>query len=136
MITLRKNCRISSNVHFVTHDGGTWAFRNRWDEYEDVIKYGKIEVGEETFIGAGVIIMPGVNIGRNCVVGAGSVVTHSIPDESVAVGVPAKVICTTKEYAEKCLKNMPIDFDQKRYLEDKKSYLLEERYVIEGSVGK
>ena len=31
----------------------------------------------------------------------------------------------TKEYAEKCLKNMPIDFDQKRYLEDKKSYLLE-----------
>lgn len=63
----------------------------------------KIYVREHTFIGTGVIIMPGVTIGKRCVIGAGAVVTRDIPDNSVAVGVPAKVISTTEQYAEKCL---------------------------------
>lgn len=47
-----------------------------------------------SWIGANVILLPGVTIGRNCVIGAGSIVTKSIPDFSVAVGNPAKVIRT------------------------------------------
>lgn len=124
LITLRRKCRITSDVVFVTHDGGTWAFRDHWDEYKDVIKYGRIEIGEEAFIGTRSIIMPGVHIGKHSVVGAGSVVTKDVPDYTVVAGVPARTICTTKEYAEKALKTMPADFDKNAYNADKKSYLL------------
>lgn len=51
-----------------------------------------IVIEEGAWIGAHVTICPGVTIGRNSIVGANSVVTHSIPDYSLAVGVPAKVI--------------------------------------------
>lgn len=52
-------------------------------------------------IGTGVIIMPGVTIGNNCVIGCGAVVTKDIPDNSVAVGVPARVVKTVEQYAQK-----------------------------------
>jgi acetyltransferase-like isoleucine patch superfamily enzyme len=111
-------------VLFVNHDGGTWAFRNHWDKYKDVVKFGRIEIGEETFVGARSIIMPGVMIGRNCVVGAGSVVTKDVPDYTVVVGTPARKISTTQDYAEKCLSSMPENFDKVAYNQDKKKYLL------------
>ena len=127
LITLHKNCRITNGVIFITHDGATWAFRNTWEEYSHVIKYGRIEIGEETFIGARSVILPGVKIGRNCVVAAGSVVTTEIPDETVVAGVPAKRICSTREYAEKCKAKMDMglpDFDEEAYKQDKKTYLM------------
>jgi acetyltransferase-like isoleucine patch superfamily enzyme len=51
-----------------------------------------IEIGENVWIGARVIVMPGVTIGDDCAIGAGSVVTHDVPPKSLAAGVPAKVI--------------------------------------------
>ena len=51
-----------------------------------------VTIGDGSFIGFGVHISPGVTIGKNCVIGAGSVVTKPIPDYSVVAGVPAKVI--------------------------------------------
>jgi len=51
-----------------------------------------IEIGAGSWIGHGAMILPGARIGRNVVVGAGSVVRGAIPDHSVAVGVPAKVV--------------------------------------------
>lgn len=53
---------------------------------------GPVEIGDGTWIGIGVAITANVKIGRNCVIGAGSVVTNDIPDFCVAAGVPAKVI--------------------------------------------
>lgn len=50
--------------------------------------------------------MPGVTIGKNCIIGCGAVVTKNIPDNSVAVGVPARVIETIEEYAEKNAKKV------------------------------
>ncbi|CAV17256.1 DapH/DapD/GlmU-related protein [Vibrio atlanticus] len=52
----------------------------------------KVKIGNQTWIGESVMILPGVSIGNNCIIGAGSVVTKNIPDYSVAVGNPAKVI--------------------------------------------
>lgn len=52
----------------------------------------EIKIGNDVWIGANVTVLPGVNIGNNVVVGAGAVVTKDIPDNSLAVGVPAKVI--------------------------------------------
>ena len=51
-----------------------------------------VEIGDDVWIGGNVTILPGVKIGRNVVIGAGAVVSHDIPDNSVAVGVPARVV--------------------------------------------
>lgn len=51
-----------------------------------------ITIGDDTWLGGGVIVCPGVTIGERCIIGAGSVVTHDIPDDSLAVGNPARVI--------------------------------------------
>lgn len=51
-----------------------------------------VSIGDNTWIGEGVVIMPGVAIGRGCVIGAHSIVNKSIPDYTVAVGSPAKVV--------------------------------------------
>ncbi len=57
------------------------------------LEFGKaITIGNDVWIGGGAIILPGVTIGNNCVIGAGSVVTKNVPDHSLAVGNPAKVI--------------------------------------------
>jgi acetyltransferase-like isoleucine patch superfamily enzyme len=53
-----------------------------------------ITIGENVWLGARVIVLPGVTIGSDSVVGIGSVVTHDIPPRSVAVGVPARVVKT------------------------------------------
>ena len=54
--------------------------------------FDPVTVGEDCWIGGGAIICPGVTIGNRCVIGAGSVVTKDIPDDSVAVGNPARVV--------------------------------------------
>jgi maltose O-acetyltransferase len=61
-----------------------------------------ITVGDNVWIGAGVQVMPGVNIGNNVVIGGGSVVVKDIPDNSVAVGNPCKVIRKITEKDKKC----------------------------------
>ena len=59
-----------------------------------------VHIGKNCWLGAGVIVLPGVTIGDNTVIGAGSVVTKDIPDYSVAAGVPAKVVKIRKERLE------------------------------------
>ncbi|MBQ9472343.1 MAG: sugar O-acetyltransferase [Ruminococcus sp.] len=51
-----------------------------------------VRIGENSWLGAGVIVVPGVTIGKNAVIGAGSVVVKDIPDNVLAVGNPARVI--------------------------------------------
>lgn len=98
IITLGKNVYLTDHVKFITHDGGTLLFRS---EYPDLEITKPIKVGNNVYIGNNVILLPGVSIGNNVVIGAGAVVSHSIPDNSVAVGVPAKVIKTIDQYLEK-----------------------------------
>ena len=121
LIKLGDDVKISYDVAFVTHDGGTWSFRDL-DRYKKVIKYGKITVGNRSFIGCRSIILPGVNIGERCVIGAGSVVTRDIPDGSVACGVPARVVMSTEEYAEKSLGGLK-EYSEEDYLKNKEEYL-------------
>ena len=98
IITIGNNVHITAGVRFVTHDGGTLLFR---DKVPDLEITKPIVVGDNVYIGNCVIILPGVTIGNNVVIGAGAVVTKDIPDNSVAVGVPARVIKSTDEYFEK-----------------------------------
>lgn len=91
---------ITSGVRFISHDGGVWVFR---EEYPDLDLFGPITVGNNVFIGNNAIIMPGVTIGDNVVIGAGSVVTRSIPNDSIVAGVPARVLRCLDDYKAKAL---------------------------------
>lgn len=96
LIEIGDNVIVSGQVIFVTHDGGVFLFI---DEAPDILgHFGRIKVGNNCFIGMGAIILPNVEIGDNCIIGAGAVVIDSIPDNSVAVGNPAKVIYKTSMY--------------------------------------
>ena len=75
------------------------------------LQYNKnVYIGENTWIGAGAVIVPGVHIGKNSVIGAGSVVTKDIPDGVVAVGNPCRVMRQVSERDRKYFyKNEMID---------------------------
>lgn len=98
IITIGKNVHLTNGVSFVTHDGGTLLFR---DIVPDLEITKPIVVGNNVYIGEYTKILPGVTVGSNVIIGAGAVITRNIPDNSVAVGVPARVIKTTDEYLEK-----------------------------------
>lgn len=69
-----------------THDTSVASRRN-------LVEYAlPITIGDDCWIGGNTTVMPGVTIGKGCTIGAGSVVTKDVPEFSVAVGVPAKVI--------------------------------------------
>ena len=101
LITIGNNVHITDGVKFINHDGGTLLFR---DKIPDLEITKPITVGNNVYIGNNVMILPGVHIGNNVVVGAGAIVSRDIPDNSVAVGVPARVIKSADEYLEKIKK--------------------------------
>lgn len=127
LIELGDYVRLSGNVTFITHDGGTWAFRDL-EKYKDVLKFGKIVVGDRTFIGYGATIMPGVTIGKRCVVAAGAIVTKDIPDETVVAGIPARKVNTIWEYAEKCKKYSEKKYNKRQYEKNKRDYLIKREF--------
>lgn len=98
IITLGDNVHITNGVKFITHDGGTLLYRHLIPDLE-ITK--PITIGNNVYIGNDVLLLPGVKIGNDVVIGAGAVVTKDIPDNSVAAGVPARVIKTADEYFEK-----------------------------------
>ena len=101
LVTLGNHVRVTTNVVFITHDGGVWVYRYLKKELEDIDRFGKITVGDNVHIGNNAVIMPNVKIGNNVIIGVGAIVTHDIPDNSIAVGVPARVIESIDNYLEK-----------------------------------
>lgn len=99
LIHLGDDVTVTAGVKFITHDGSTCLVKdNKGNRYQ---YYAPIYVGSHVFIGVNTIIMPGVTIGSNVVIGAGSVVTKDIPSDSVAIGVPARVVSSFEEYSNK-----------------------------------
>ena len=75
-----------------------------------------VHIGNNVWIGAGVVVMPGVSIGDNTVIGAGSIVTKDIPAGVVAVGNPCRVMREVSERDDKYFfKNLEIDWDELNY---------------------
>jgi len=98
LVSLGDNVHVTAGVQFVTHDGGTLILRR---EYPDLEWTAPIWIGDDVYLGIRSIILPGVTIGNRCVIGAGSVVTQDIPDNSVAAGVPARVVRSVDDYLDR-----------------------------------
>jgi len=121
-IVIKNNCYIGDYFSVITADYVeieedvlfasyvTIIAENHGMDPECGIKYGlqelsgkKVLIKNHSWIGEKVIVMPGVTVGAYSIIGAGSVVTHDIPDYSIAVGNPAKIV---KKYS----------FEQKKWL--------------------
>lgn len=94
LITIGDNVTMAPRVHILCHDASTKDFLG-------YTKIGRVDIGNNVFIGAETVVLPGVTIGDNVIIGANSTVTKDIPTGSVAAGSPARVICTLEEYLSK-----------------------------------
>ena len=94
LIEIGNNVTIAPRVHILCHDASTKTFLN-------YTKIGRVTIGDNVFIGAESVVLPGVTVGSNVIIGANSTVTHDVPDNTVVAGSPARVICTLEEYLDK-----------------------------------
>lgn len=93
-ITIGDNVTFAPRVHILAHDASTWT-------HLGYTKVANVRIGDNVFIGASTTVLPGVDIGNDCIIGAGSLVNRSIPAGHVAAGNPARVIMTTADYMNK-----------------------------------
>lgn len=101
LIKVGEDCLFAAGVRFITHDGGIKVLKTLgYPGMEKMDSIAPIVLGDNVYIGTGAYIMPGVHIGNNVVVGAGAIVTHDLPDNVVAVGIPAKPIESLDEFYE------------------------------------
>lgn len=124
LVTVGEKCVIAAHVNFITHDGAVNVLNNLnyFKEKSDII--APINVGNNVYIGMGAYIMPGVNIGNNVIIGANAVVTRDIPDNSVAVGMPAKVIKNIDKYYNDAIKKGNVYPTKGMTYSEKKDYFM------------
>jgi acetyltransferase-like isoleucine patch superfamily enzyme len=96
LITIQDNVDIGPNVVIVTHDSSGKCVSS-----QDITWTKPVVIENNVYLGAGVVILPGVRIGDHSIIGAGSVVTRDIPPNCVAFGSPARIQLSTQEWLGK-----------------------------------
>jgi len=91
-ITIGKNCLIAANCQIFDGNGHDLSMDDVYNRVNTIGDAKKIVIEDAVWLGANVIVMPGVHIGKGSVIAAGSVVVKDIPKMSVAGGNPAKVL--------------------------------------------
>jgi len=131
LITIGSHCALTENTKIYTH-GGARVARGKYPNFD---VFGKVVLGDRVYVGSGAQIMPGVTIGDNVLIAAGSVVTKSIPSNVVVAGNPAKYVCSLNEFIEK---NLPYNTDSKPLCAgDKKKLLLslpDDKFIKKGYI--
>ncbi len=94
LIQIGDGVTLAPGVHVLAHDASS-------KHLTGLTKIGRVEIQREVFVGANSTILPGVTVGENSIIGAGSVVTKDVPPNTVVSGNPAKSVCSTEEYASK-----------------------------------
>lgn len=125
LVSLGDNVKITYGCLFITHDGGVEVLRNL-GMLENAEVFGRIIIGNNVFVGNRCIFLPNVTVGDNVVIGTGSIVTKDIPSNSIAAGVPCRVIKTLEEYYEKC--RTAADYTKDMTDADKDVYLIK-KYI-------
>lgn len=131
LLEIGDDVTLAPRVHILCHDASTKAFLG-------YTKIGRVTIGNRVFIGAESVVLPGVTIGDDVVIGANSTVTHDIPANSVAVGSPARVVCSLNEYLDKEKKRMessPV-YDESYVLGNiTKEKRKQQKQELEGKIG-
>lgn len=115
LIEIGDNVTLAPRVHILAHDAST-------KKYLGYTKIGNVKIGNNVFVGAESVILPGITIGNNVIIGANSTVTSNIPNNSVYAGSPAKLICSLDEYINK----------EKELMKNSKVY--DESYTLRGNI--
>jgi acetyltransferase-like isoleucine patch superfamily enzyme len=103
-VTLGNFCRLHSNVHIAqTCSVGNFVFMYPFsvmtnDPYPPSTDLKGGHIGDYSQVGVHAVILPGVRVGENCLIGANSVVSRRLPDFSLAIGDPAKVVMDIRKY--------------------------------------
>ena len=90
LVSIGDHVTVTSGVKFITHDGSTCLVKD--EQGKRYQRFAPIQVGSHVFIGVNTIVMPGVSIGSNVVIGACSLVSKPLSESGVYVGIPAKKI--------------------------------------------
>ena len=93
-IEIGNNVTLAPYAQILAHDASTYGFIG-------YTKIGNVIIGNNVFIGAGAIILPGCKIGNDVIIGAGSIVTKDLESGYVYAGNPAKKVCSILEYTSK-----------------------------------
>lgn len=104
LIEIGDNVTFGPHVQVLAHDASTCT-------HIGYARIGHVTIGNNVFVGANSVILPGVTIGDNVIIGAGSIVTKSIDSNLVCAGNPAKPIRTIDEYITRnktAMKNVPV----------------------------
>ena len=109
-VTIGNNCYITRNTiilnHTDTHVGGPLRLYKKYGAdriSKDVV------IGNNVFVGVGSVILPGIKIGDNAIIGAMSLVNKDVPKNTVFAGVPAKYICNINDMLKKDFKDFDVD---------------------------
>lgn len=119
LIEIGDNVTLAPNVHILAHDASTKKF----------LGYTKIEetiIGNNVFIGAGTVVLPGIHIVDNVVVGANSTVTDDLLTDGVYVGSPARKVCSFEDYKNRNTELFSIAINDEN--------IFDESFTIKGKV--
>lgn len=132
LITIGNHVRINGGVQLVTHDGGCWVLRDKnagyEEEFQNADRFGKITIHDNVHIGTNAIIMPGVDIGENCIIACGAVVTHNVPANMVFGGGTGQMY---RDIGRVCFQNTKKICKDKTYEHENKEKISFERNFLE-----
>jgi len=94
LITIGSDCVLAPTAMILTHDAASFIHTGKY-------RFAPVKIGDRCFLGYNSVIMPGVIIGNDVIVGAGAIVTRFVPDGAVVGGVPARIIGRTAEVMQK-----------------------------------
>jgi maltose O-acetyltransferase len=94
LISIGDHCGFGDDCYILAHDA-------QMDEFLDAARVGRVVIHPSCHIGSRTVVLPGVEIGPRTIVGANSVVSRSLPPDTVCAGAPARVICSLEEYLAK-----------------------------------
>jgi len=112
LVDIGNNVIITGEVILLTHDGAVHTLAHRIPNING--HYGRISIGDNTFVGFRAMILPNTSIGKNCIIGAGAVVRDSFPDNCVIMGNPARAVFSTSLY-ETMMRHSPYTIADEDY---------------------